>query len=287
MNPPDPGALARIRIVLVRPRSPGNVGSVARAMKNFGFSRLVLVDLPEYQDPEFFPVEAGRMAWKAADVLSASSRVPDLETALEGTVLALGTTHRSFPGFPAEVPEAAATRLLASTSAGGEAALVFGGEANGLEKAELAKLAGVVTIPTGDPYPELNLAQAAAVLCWELFRVAGDSGSGPGTVNAPLGEDPRDPADRPARFEEVEFLANRVEARLREVGFLEEGRPARAGILRRVLARSRLSCGERDLLLGALAALGREVPGRPTGAASRKGPVAGPPGPATSGSGDR
>jgi tRNA/rRNA methyltransferase len=168
---------ADVRFVLVRPRSPGNVGSVARAMKNFGLRDLVLVDPRLHRagdspgEEPYFEREARRMAWHAADVLESSRTVATLAQALEGVGFALATAPRATAGLEALGPEEAAGRLAAE--AAHPPALVFGSESSGLTLEELALCAGVVVIPTSPAYRDLNLAQSAGLLAYLIFRSGG------------------------------------------------------------------------------------------------------------------
>ena len=84
-----PEALNRIRVVLAGAKEPGNIGSVARAMKNMGLSRLYLVDPPDHTCGD-----ARKMAHGSGEVLYGATVCESLEEALSGTVLSVGTTHR-------------------------------------------------------------------------------------------------------------------------------------------------------------------------------------------------
>ncbi len=160
-------ALTAIRIVLVAPAGPLNVGSVARVMKNFGLSQLVLVT------PQCDPLgsEALQMAVHADDILQAAQQVETIPAALVGCELAIATTAR-VRGFnaPLQSPEVALPKLLTPTSA--PTALIFGPEDRGLSNEELTYAQVFTKIPTTDTYSALNLAQAVAICCYELHRVA-------------------------------------------------------------------------------------------------------------------
>jgi tRNA/rRNA methyltransferase len=164
---PDP-ALTRCRVVLVRPHFAGNLGSVARAMRNFGLSDLVLVA------PYTFPdnPEARRLATHGDGILDAARVVPDLGAALADCVLTLATSaltagvvRRGMIGTPAELMP----RLL-TAAGGGPVALVFGPEPHGLTNEEIGRCHGMVHIPVDPDYPALNLAQAVVVCLYELRK---------------------------------------------------------------------------------------------------------------------
>jgi tRNA/rRNA methyltransferase len=156
--------LDRIRIVLVEPAGPLNIGSVARVMKNMGLRNLVLVN------PHCDPLggEARQMAVHAADVLEAAQHVTTLPLALEGCFRAIATTARPrdvVPAVPLEPPRQALPWLLEMPSA-----LIFGPEDRGLSNAELNYAQRFVGIPSSPNYPSLNLAQAVAVCAYELYQ---------------------------------------------------------------------------------------------------------------------
>ncbi|MDF0552658.1 RNA methyltransferase [Kamptonema sp. UHCC 0994] len=163
-------ALGRIRIILVEPAGPLNVGSVARAMKNMGLHHLVLVN-PQC---DRLGEEARKMAVHAADVLESAKIVKTLPEALQGCQRAIATTgqNRSLP-TTLENPKSALPWLLECSSA-----LIFGREDNGLTNAELSYAQRLIRIPSSDTYASLNLAQAVAICCYELYQVAGEMGSG-------------------------------------------------------------------------------------------------------------
>ncbi|HEX5053906.1 MAG TPA: TrmH family RNA methyltransferase [Planctomycetota bacterium] len=153
-----------VHVVLLRPRWASNLGSVARAMKNFGLRRLTLVDsrIGSWTD-------AWRMAVQADDVLQAAMSTDDLAAALAPGRWVVGTSNDPPPGVhvltPREVAEAARER--------GAPTLLFGGEINGLDPAELLRCHAVSRIPTAPEQSSLNLAQAVAIHAAELFVAHG------------------------------------------------------------------------------------------------------------------
>ncbi|MCC3453499.1 RNA methyltransferase [Microcoleus sp. PH2017_08_TRC_O_A] len=154
---------ANIRIVLVEPAGPLNVGSVARVMKNMGLHQLILVN-PQC---DYLGEEARLMAVRAADILETAIVVESLPAALVGCVRAIATTGddgRSHP-MPLEAPADALPWLLEAPSA-----LIFGREDCGLTNAELNRAQRLIRIPSSNAYTSLNLAQAVAICCYELYR---------------------------------------------------------------------------------------------------------------------
>ena len=152
--------LADTHVVLLRPRWARNLGSVARAMKNFGLRRLTLVDsrIGSW-------VDAHQMAVHAQDVLDASHSVDDLATAVGDARWVVGTSNQPPAGCRVLTPHEVATACRER----GAPTLLFGGEIHGLEPAEMLRCHAVSTIPTAEEQPSLNLAQAVAVYGAELF----------------------------------------------------------------------------------------------------------------------
>ncbi|NJN22109.1 MAG: RNA methyltransferase [Leptolyngbya sp. RL_3_1] len=164
-------SLSAIRIILVAPAGPLNVGSVARVMANMGLTQLVLVD------PQCNPLGAAarRMAVHALPLLEAARVVSTLPEALADCHRAIATTARPRPPeTPLELPEVALPWLCVDPAASVplNTALVFGPEDRGLSTAELNYAQRFVGIPSNPEYASLNLAQAVAVCCYELARFA-------------------------------------------------------------------------------------------------------------------
>jgi tRNA/rRNA methyltransferase len=157
---------ANIRIVLVEPAGPLNVGSVARVMKNMGLHQLILVN-PQC---DYLGEEARLMAVRAAEILETAKVVESLAAALVGCVRAIATTGDDCRSQPTklEAPADALPWLLEAPSA-----LIFGREDCGLTNAELNRAQRLIRIPSSDAYTSLNLAQAVAICCYELYREEG------------------------------------------------------------------------------------------------------------------
>lgn len=249
-------AAGNVLLVLHRPQSAENLGAAARAMKNFGLSRLVVVEPDAWSGAprtgeaptarEDVLARARRTARRAADVLDGLSLRPDLRAALAGTVWACGTSSRPVSGRPRLDPRALAAEA-ARRSAGGEVAIVFGEERRGLSDAELDLCQAVCTIPTASAYDSMNLAHAVAVISYELALAAGGAGGAA-------------PSDAPARHETLEALWDRTRALLAAVGYLNPQRPDLVlAELRRVLARAEPTQREAELLAAAVRALERAV----------------------------
>lgn len=221
---------ARVRVVLVRPREAQNVGAAARAMKNMGLARLVLVDAAGFDEGR-----AATLAVHARDVLAARRHVASLDEAVADCGLVVGTSGRaSAARGGAATPRALAPIVLAAAAAN-DVALVFGPEDHGLALEELKLCQHAITIPTADAYPSLNLAQAVAVCAYELWTAAA----------------PPAPARTLASHERRELLWTKLEAGLQAVSFLHgDAAPAVMRRLRAILGRAALDDEEVQMLLG-------------------------------------
>lgn len=165
-SPPSPSAasgLTRIRVVLVRPRHPGNVGAAARALKTMGLAQLWLVKPERFPDPE-----ARIRAAEAADLLDRVRVVDTLEAALADCALTIATSARKRgQDWPCLSPREAAERLW-HHAATADAALVFGPEDSGLTSDELYRCQFRSAIPTSDACRSLNLSHAVQVYAFAI-----------------------------------------------------------------------------------------------------------------------
>ncbi len=153
------------RVVLVEPKNEGNVGAVARAMKNFDVHELVLVN------PCAIGTEARQRAMHGEDVLEAAVVVPDFATAIQDADLIVGTSGIDTNSEKRFARIAVPPRDLAAKVQGtdGAVALLFGREDFGLLDEELHQCDLLVTIPAAASYPILNLSHAVTILLYELF----------------------------------------------------------------------------------------------------------------------
>jgi len=158
--------LSRYSVVLVAPQGGLNVGSVARAMANFGFSDLRLVT-PEI---DHLGEEARRMAVKASFILESAMIYRDLPAALSDCHLALGTTRRFGKYRDDFLNPDAIPAFTAPYLGDGRVALVFGREDSGLLTEELDLCQRFITIPTADLLPSMNLAQAVSLCLYETSK---------------------------------------------------------------------------------------------------------------------
>ena len=230
-------SLNHIRIVLVEPAGALNIGSIARVMKNMGFTQLVIVN-PQC---EVYGEEATRMAVHAIDLLLTAQIVPDLPTALQGCTRVIATTarNRAIP-TPLKTPRQALPWLVESLQ---PTALLFGREDSGLTNAELKYAGRYLSIPVGSEYSSLNLAQAVSVCAYELQLCASES-------SALLDAQPELDV---APVELLEGYYHQLETLLLEIGYLFPHTAAhRMEKLRRLYNRTQLSHNEVALLRGIL-----------------------------------
>ena len=165
--------MARVRIVLVRPETPANVGATARIIRNTGLAGLDLVAPCDWRT-----VECWRTAWGSQEVLEQARVFPDLASALAGAGLVVGFSGRRLPGAPVvEVREAA--RQVMALGDDEAAALVFGPETSGLTFEEMALCGHRAAIPAHPAQPSLNLSHAVMVAAYEVFRADERRRSGP------------------------------------------------------------------------------------------------------------
>jgi TrmH family RNA methyltransferase len=253
--------LERVRIVLVHPQHAGNVGAAARAMKNMGLERLVLV-APQRWNAE----QAATMAVHAADVLARLRRVESLAAAVADCGLVVGTSGRAtVVQLGALSPRTLAPEIVAA-SAANDVAVVFGPEDHGLSNDELARCQRIVAIPTAAAYGSLNLAQAVLVCAYELMLADAVAAAAPART-APTGAAaPAGVARTLATSERLELMYTKLETALRAIGFLHrDNAEPMMRALRRTLGRAALDEQEATIVLGlarqiAWAAAQREKP---------------------------
>jgi TrmH family RNA methyltransferase len=219
----------KLRIVLVEPREAGNVGAVARAMKNFGFAELWIVG----EHPPLSPL-AGWWASGADDVVDGARFAESLYHAVRDAKLTVATTSARGRTTAADLTPRTLAALARTLADDDVLALVFGREDSGLTREELVQCQRSASIPTSEGFPTMNLAQSVCVFCYELSAV---ERGGAARERAPA--------------EVVERLHDRAAALLLEVGFLQENNPERIyDDLRAMAGRADLDAREATILLG-------------------------------------
>jgi tRNA/rRNA methyltransferase len=228
--------LDHLCVVLVAPSGALNIGSVARAMANFGVTdlRLVSPKTDHLQD------EARKMAVKATPILERTQVFEDLLSALSDCHIALGTTRR-FGKYRENLlhPDEAAQILLPLLDKG-RVALVFGREDRGLKTEELDLCQRLITIPTSDQLPSMNLAQSVAVCLYEIAKMHGAG-------NAAL------TGRKLASVSQLEDMFGHMRRTFREIGYLDPQNPEHIlRAIRRFLGRAALDPREVRILRGLL-----------------------------------
>ncbi|OLB93697.1 MAG: hypothetical protein AUI02_06330, partial [Acidobacteria bacterium 13_2_20CM_2_57_12] len=155
----------RLRVILVAPRNPLNIGAAARAMSNFGFFHLRVVN------PYELAFREARSAVGAAPLLTRAEEFKSLAEAVEDCTLVIGTTavgQRQLQHPVRRLDQAA--RLFGKWLVGGRVALLFGSEKRGLSNEDLSHCHWLLRIPTREDHRSMNLGQAVAVCLYELAR---------------------------------------------------------------------------------------------------------------------
>lgn len=233
--------LSTIKIVLVETTHPGNIGAVARAMKNMKMDNLYLVA------PKIFPsADATSRASGADDVLATATVCSSLQEAIADCQLVIGASARGRTiSWPELTPRACAEQI-ANHDPSNKVAIVFGRENSGLKNHELDLCHYLLRIPCNSEYSSLNIAAAVQVVCYELFVAAGL----PAKEQIMVGDKGQEPLATATQMES--FYAHLSEA-LTDIGFMH---PAKSKSimrrLRRIYNRVQLDSKELDILRGIL-----------------------------------
>jgi tRNA/rRNA methyltransferase len=234
-----------VRVVLVRPRNPENLGAVARAMKNFGLSDWAIAELGTH---DFAAMR--RVAVHAEELLDRPRLVRTLDEAVADCAWVVGTSSRLVRGKRLLTPEEVAREAVARGGAG-RTAVVFGDERSGLTNAEVRRCHDLSVIPAEPAQPSLNLAQAVLVYAWELRRAASRRGRpAPATRGAGAG----------ATDAELRRIEEALRVALRAGGFLRGPERHAVRDLAAALRRARLTRREARLWETALRALAKPSP---------------------------
>lgn len=221
----------KLRVVLIEPREAGNVGAVARSMKNFGFEDLVIVG----DHPPLDPI-AGWWASGAEDLVASAMFKDTLHEAIADAKLTIATTSSRGRTTPIDLTPVAVAQLATTLHDDDVLALVFGREDSGLTREEVVLCQRTAVVPTNERFPTMNLAQSVCIFCYELSST----------------ERSTSPRDR-APAELVERMHEGARALLLECGFLQENNPDRIyDDLRAIAGRADLDAREVTILLGAL-----------------------------------
>jgi len=249
-----------IRFVLHRPRNAQNIGSAARALANTGAGPLWVVEAEQYDR-----TQAARLAAGADATLDAMQVVRSLEEAIAPCVDLVFTSGRVVEGIPSITPREAAARLLESGTRG-DVALVFGDEVRGLTNEQLRRANAIATIPTVEK-ASLNLAQSVLVFAYEIMLARGNGKPGQELRRDASGELVQqegrrldaDPSTEPADERLLNLLRENARKLLLETGFLNKQKPdVILDELNRMIRRAKPTRREIELMLGAVAQVGRD-----------------------------
>jgi tRNA/rRNA methyltransferase len=217
--------------ILVRPRFHENVGSVARALKNMGLSRLIIVDGCSPLHPRAYTLASG-----AEDILERAEEYPSLREATADMGRIIGMTSRQGKErMPLLTPQEMAKEIT-PLCAGNTIGLAFGSEKEGLTNEELTLCHSLVKIPSAQDFSSLNLAQAVMLVVYELFQCSAK------------------PSGKPVQLikaEKLERMFDQMEKSLLSIGFLDVQNPKRImKVLRRLFGRCELQEREVQILHG-------------------------------------
>jgi len=153
-------------VVFVEPESPGNIGFLARTMKNFGLNKLVLINPCELKNESYY------QAMHARDVVSNCEIYDSLEEFLDKADISTAVATTGNAGGSYNISKIAVTpeTLSDSINYGGNVCVLFGREGNGLSNQEISLCDVIVSIPTHEDYPIMNITHAAAIIFYELFK---------------------------------------------------------------------------------------------------------------------
>lgn len=246
--------LDHIRIVLVNTTHSGNIGAVARAMKNMGVTQLVLVDPIAEIDGDAIVRASG-----ASEILDSCTIVSSLDEAVSGCGVVIGTSARGrhIP-WPLCSPRECAATAKQAIGNDNRVALIFGRESRGLTNDELHKCTVHVHIPTNPDFSSLNIAAAVQVLCYEMRVAALEDVSETAEVGAGKWGVKWDYELAP--HDDLERFFDHLKQSLVDIGFLDPNTPKQLMTrLRRMFQRTALDTMEVSMMRGILAAVQRKA----------------------------
>lgn len=217
--------LDEIEILLVEPHEEGNIGSVTRAMKTMGLKRLSIVKEHDYDESMI-----KRLSVHAFEIWENRTEWNSLHDALKSSSLSFAATRRKgkFRKLSTYTPEDMANKIASFPH--GKITIVFGREADGLRDDEVNECSSVVTIPSSDEFPSLNLAQAVQVIAYEIYKSS--LRYSPNRV--------------PVNKERIESAVNRIASSLDSIGYFKWGEEEKwtRVLLGDIIERAGLSEGE-------------------------------------------
>lgn len=234
----------RFRVILLQPKESLNIGSVARAMMNMGFSELVIVS-PLDLDPQ----RASTTARKAKSILDSAQLFSNLDEALAPCTHVAGFSTKDSKNTPPvqilgkwieTVPEL-------SNYSNSKIGLLFGPEDTGLRYEHLPVCNTVVRIPSCDQYDSLNLAQAALLVFYSIMNLE---------INLKVGQ--QQPASTAEQYHALDMLIQKI---AEDSEFINSGTPENTiGLLKNLFRRPDLSNREMQILLGFFSRISKTIP---------------------------
>lgn len=195
--------MLNLAVVLVEPRHPGNLGSVARGMKNFGFTDLRLVNPCEFTEETYV------LAHRSKEILDFAQKFSTLSEAIADCSLVFATSNKERLKTKSLLPRKA-VELANESYKSQKIALVFGSESTGLYNSELDFCNYLIKIPMAEIYPSINLSQAVLILLYEFFIFENKI--------VELGK-----LQKQASFELKSKLANNVNEIVKSIDFMPKG----------------------------------------------------------------
>lgn len=231
--------LDNIRIVLVEPQGPLNIGSTCRAMNNFGLHNLCLVRPGCELDSD-----AIKMAMHSQDILNNAKVFQNIPEAIEGSVLVLGTANRRGEYHEPNYTVREGLERIEKVLSKGPVSILFGREEWGLTKDDLQHCMGCMRVVTDTACTSLNLSQAVLLIAYELFQKFGNP------VPLPKAQ-ADDPLEQPATTDELARLYNHMKKVLSACEFLPLVNPDELfQVLRAFFHRSSPTSREINILMG-------------------------------------
>lgn len=236
-------ALANIHFVMVGTTHPGNIGAVARILKNTAIKNLVLVSAVD-SGPH---TDALPRASGAYDLVESASRKDSLTEALENMIMTVGTSGRLGGKRVASAPDQVIPELMQQAQIG-PVAVVFGRESRGLTNEELKICTHQMIIPTDFAFASMNVAHAAAITGYEIFKLAAK----------PIGFQAKKKCAASIKAKEEMF--EHIQSVLLEAGFLEAGNPLRMmRDIRRILNSADMDDRDVTIIRGIFRKMGNAV----------------------------
>ncbi|MFT7185341.1 MAG: tRNA (cytidine32/uridine32-2'-O)-methyltransferase [Pseudohongiellaceae bacterium] len=258
-DPKEVQLASAVRVVLMRTTHPGNIGAVARAMKNMGLNQLCLVNGADESSQE-----ARRRASGAESVLESAVVTSSIDEALDGVQLVIGASARSRKMvWPLMNPRDCASLIVknvfdSKSLKPTQVALLFGQEASGLSNEELQRCHYHVNIPAVADFSSLNLAMAVQLVCYEIrmAMLLDNTNDAPNILTRSiLSSDDAGWDEPPAAVEDVESFFRHLEETLIKIGFHDPEKPRLLmARLRRLYQRAHLDKMEVNILRGILSA---------------------------------